>query len=161
MFHKRSIGDNPFGILLIATMVGILTTVGMVLPTSNLAEAANILCNSTELCLGSDSADKMVGDSQNNQIVGCGDDDIISGSAGNDLLVGDIYVSGCPSGFTGADRISGGAGDDAIFHQAVRGLVSPDGHTDLIDCGPGNDVAWINVSVDHDIAVNCETIHAG
>ena len=41
-----------------------------------------------------------------------------------------------------------------IFH-------SPDGSKDTIDCGSGNDEAWINVSQDGDTAVNCETVHAG
>ncbi|MFI5406737.1 MAG: hypothetical protein ACHQ1D_09525 [Nitrososphaerales archaeon] len=65
----------------------------------------------------------------------------------------------------GSDSISGGSGNDRLFH----GLGTPDdskailsdGHKDFIDCGPGEDSVWINTSVDHDVASNCEHVHAG
>ena len=36
----------------------------------------------------------------------------------------------------------------------------PDGSKDVIDCGGGNDEVFINKSVDHDIALNCEVVFA-
>ena len=33
-------------------------------------------------------------------------------------------------------------------------------YRDTIDCGPGNDEVWINVSTDHDTATNCEIVHS-
>jgi len=41
-------------------------------------------------------------------------------------------------------------------------LTVSDGARDKIDCGPGNDDrAFINTSIDGDIAVNCEHVLAG
>ena len=37
----------------------------------------------------------------------------------------------------------------------------PNGSRDVLDCGPGNDSDWINISSDLDNAINCETVHAG
>jgi hypothetical protein len=56
----------------------------------------------------------------------------------------------------GADKISGGAGDDLIYSGKEIGASESDGHKDIIDCGPGDDTALINEDVDHDVAVNCE-----
>ena len=75
----------------------------------------------------------------------------------------DIPVT-CGEGY-GSDRISGGAGNDRLYH----GLGTPDdskailsdGHKDFIDCGSGEDSVWINTSVDHDVASSCEHVHAG
>ena len=39
-------------------------------------------------------------------------------------------------------------------------LEDTDGSKDSIDCGSGNDEAWINISQDGDTAVNCETVHS-
>lgn len=36
-----------------------------------------------------------------------------------------------------------------------------DGHADFIDCGAGEDEAFINISIDHYIAKNCEQLHGG
>ena len=47
------------------------------------------------------------------------------------------------------------------FMTSIRFPVDADGSKDTIDCGSGNDEAWINVSQDGDTAVNCETVHAG
>lgn len=65
------------------------------------------------------------------------------------------------AGYSGVDRMSGGEGADKIYHNVINNLLDPDGSKDKIDCGTGNDEAWINVSVDHDIAANCETLHTG
>ena len=40
-------------------------------------------------------------------------------------------------------------------------MTIPDGHTDYIDCGAGDDEAFINISIDIDIAKNCEQLCAG
>ena len=56
----------------------------------------------------------------------------------------------------GADKITGGAGDDLIYSGKETFATQSDGHKDIIDCGPGDDTALINEDVDHDEAVNCE-----
>jgi hypothetical protein len=87
----------------------------------------------------------------------------MTGKGGNDLLSAfpsDDVVSGGKvldniAGDTGADRLAGGDGDDKIAQFTFGNnpnALDPDGSKDLIDCGLGNDEAWINVSVDHDIA---------
>jgi hypothetical protein len=61
-----------------------------------------------------------------------------------------------------ADILSGGNGNDIIVHSSCTSAATlPDGSKDRIDCGPGNDEAWINISSDHDTAINCETLHTG
>jgi hypothetical protein len=59
----------------------------------------------------------------------------------------------------------GGEGNDRITHAHCgdcgyppEDKTDPDGKRDIIDCGPGNDIVWIN-TVDCDMAVNCETIY--
>jgi hypothetical protein len=48
-----------------------------------------------------------------------------------------------------------------ILHATLGDQQNPDGSKDLIDCGPGNDEVFLNISVEHDVAVNCEIVHAG
>ena len=36
-----------------------------------------------------------------------------------------------------------------------------DGATDKVNCGPGVDEVWINESVDHNAALECEIVHSG
>jgi hypothetical protein len=63
-------------------------------------------------------------------------------------------------GEQGADILTSGSGNDFIWHAFTCGdqlegcQTSSDNSKDYLDCGPGNDEAWINVSVDHDVAIN-------
>lgn len=138
-------------------------------------------------CIGTNADDRIganglkhniLGLSGNDQIeAGSGDDgvcggsgnDRINGGDGRDEIIGDIIDDPdipvtCGEGY-GSDSISGGAGNDRLYH----GLGTPndskailsDGHKDFIDCGSGEDSVWINTSVDHDVASNCEHVHAG
>ena len=52
----------------------------------------------------------------------------------------------------GTDTQNGGDGDD-ILHSLAR-----DNQVDTIDCGPGNDVLWLNAKETTDVYVNCETV---
>ena len=92
----------------------------------------------------------ILGDFNDDDICGGYDKDYIDSGSGNDLIVGsalgDVLV-----GFEGSDSISSNDNKNT----------GPDGYTDEIDCGPGEDEAWINVSVDGDLAVNCEILHTG
>jgi Ca2+-binding RTX toxin-like protein len=102
-------------------------------------------------------------------------DDKIAGGNGPDTLIGDgVYgidiPLDCGNGH-GADQLIGGSRNDQITHgdlvldnsQKVvpSQMIISDGHTDFIDCGPGDDEAFINISIDHDIAKNCEQVRAG
>jgi Ca2+-binding RTX toxin-like protein len=158
-------------VLWLAIVIGTLSAIGTITPSYNLAWGATKLCNfpGPQVCAGTNSADTMGGDGQDNRIFGCGGDDVISGADGGDTIVGDgIDLSVCPGGGdTGADRIYGGPGNDLIAHGfavslgPLLGLTKADGHRDLIDCGPGDDTVFINVSVDNDVAINCEHVNAG
>lgn len=178
---------NPhLGIIIPAIVVSIMA-IGITLPTTNLAWAVTIVCNSVP-CLGTSNGDTMIGSSQDDfifskqggdsvygfgggdTICGASGDDVLIGGEGNDQIVGDGSDTNqaCndplsdPAANPGADKIAGGPGDDLIFHgNKFPNSLDSDGHRDIIDCGPGNDEASINVSVDHDIATNCETVNAG
>ena len=110
---------------------------------------------------GGGGEDLIQGTEGNDRISGGGAQDILIGRAGNDNLDGggaqDILIGG-----TGSDNIYGGGGDDKIFHGPEEEVDStqPDGSKDVIDCGGGNDEVFINKSVDHDIALNCEVVFA-
>jgi hypothetical protein len=135
-----------------------------------LAWADFIKCTGSGDCIGAEKDDCVIGDDNGQPIYDGGSNDKIIGKGGPDGIVGflgndDIDGGSGSDGITGApraDKMVGGGGDDAIVHrfnQPERTL--PDRSKDVIDCCVGNDVAWINVSVDHDIAVNYELLHTG
>ena len=106
--------------------------------------------------------DMILGGDDDDYIETRGGDDHIDGGAGNDLILGDDE-DGDAGGY-GSDFISGGRGNDELFHSQYiethgGNPTGSDGHTDKLDCGPGNDVAWINVDTDNDMVKNCETVH--
>jgi Ca2+-binding RTX toxin-like protein len=111
----------------------------------------------------------MLGDDSSNSIFAFGDDDVINGKDADDHLFGDVgndVISGGKGSDeliagAGADRLVDGEGNDKIIQFAVSLELVSDGSMDVIDCGPGIDEAWINVSVDHDTASGCEIVHTG
>lgn len=149
--------------------VALLATVGTILGPKNLVWADTILCKGSADCGGTDQVDNMFGDDASNSIFAFGDDDVITGKDGNDHLFGDVgndVISGGKGSDeiiagAGADKLAGGEGNDKIIQFAVTLELVSDGSKDIIDCGPGIDEAWINVSVDHDTASGCEIVHQG
>ncbi len=173
--------------LTVVGIVGIL--VAIVYSTMSFANAGNSYCtkeavsgDTSTFCFGTAGNDRIGANGLDNVIVGlAGDDqidgaggsngicggpgnDIINGGDGKDEIAGDGVSAGaiCTDG-NGSDQISGGPGNDNIWHgDEVGPLSTPsDGHKDFIDCGPGEDTIFINTSVDHDVASNCEHVHAG
>ena len=119
--------------------------------------------------LGLGGNDRIVAGSGDDGVCGGPGNDRISGDEGKDEIFGDVIDDPnipvtCGEGY-GSDIISGGAGNDRLYH----GLGTPDdskailsdSHKDIIECGSGEDSVWINTSIDHDIAFNCEHVHAG
>ena len=99
---------------------------------------------------GNNAADTMKGDSGDDSMHGNERNDNVNGGSSNDIVRG---------GF-GEDILKGNSGNDKIYHSDVSQPLQADNSKDDIDCGSGNDEAWINVSTDHDTAdSNCETIH--
>jgi Ca2+-binding RTX toxin-like protein len=113
---------------------------------------------------GQSGSDTMRGGIGDDRIQGGEANDILYGSEGNDILIGfnmtTVYNDG-------ADIIKGGPGDDKLFQSqglSLAGVGEPlksDGFKDTLNCGDGNDEAWINVSTDHDEAPYCEVVHKG
>jgi Ca2+-binding RTX toxin-like protein len=153
-------------------LIALLALTGSVVPLGRLAWADTIQCAGIDVCKGTDNDDTMVGDDTQNIMIGFGGNDVMTGKGGSDLLSafpGDDVVSGGKgfdniAGDTGADRMAGGDGNDKIAHFTFGNnpnALDPDGSKDVIDCGLGDDEAWINVSVDHDTASGSEIVHAG
>ena len=168
----------------IATAILGMTAVLLTVLSNSITDAfaADINCANVVTCVGTTGNGRMEGDnnSGNDQIDGSGNavgldiicggpsDDKINGGSGDDILIGDSQESAprCPNfGSTGADIMTAGSGSDVLYHDnlltAAGHEEDSDGHRDIIDCGPGSDEAWINISVDHDVATNCEKIIAG
>jgi Ca2+-binding RTX toxin-like protein len=158
-------------------LVGLLSAIGITLLLQNLAWAANISCDSAGLCEGT-NGDDIIKDGDDGQIIdglpgndiinsGGGDDDVCGGPGndrihlgnGNDRAWGDGSICKGMPGPEGSDRINGGPGDDIITHGFVWDTES-DGFKDFLDCGPGDDIALLNITVDRDEAAsNCEHIN--
>jgi hypothetical protein len=83
---------------------------------------------SDELHAG-DGHDVLYGGAGNDAVHGGQDGDIEYGGDGNDSLWGG----------QGADQLFGGAGDD-VLHALAN-----DNQFDMVNCGPGDDLAWLNV----------------
>src|SRR5918995_237268 len=66
----------------------------------------------------------------NDRVHGMRGDDTLNGDGGNDRLLGDH----------GKDTENGGDGDDRL-HALAR-----DNQKDTLDCGPGNDIVWLNAA---------------
>ena len=163
------IGKMTRNSLFLGIYICILAGIIAVSTTSvNVAQAEVIVCTGPNECLGTENADNMLGDDTANLMIGSGGNDLVNGKGGADRVIGsndnDIVSGGAGpdtvlGGFA-ADKLIGGNDDDKVY-QSVTGAEAnePDGGKDTLDCGPGNDEAWINFSVDHDVAVNCETVH--
>jgi hypothetical protein len=88
--------------------------------------------------IGTAGPDVLRGSNQGDKIFGLGAGDRLYGLAGNDTLVGG----------SGRDSMYGGPGNDT--------LQARDGEKDIVDCGPGKDVAVVD-TVETAI-VGCETV---
>jgi hypothetical protein len=96
--------------------------------------------------VGTNGPDYLAGGGGDDRIYGMGGADTILGGAGDDYLSGgdgNDVITGGP----GSDTILGGAGSDTIY--------AADGERDYIDCGPGNDRAYVDAL---DVVKNCEVV---
>jgi len=165
MFYKlvkRSMARKlAWGLLFIGIFM---TSATVLLNAGNVAWSATKICNfpTPAECIGSNDGDTMAGNGQDNTIVGCGGSDVMNGGDGADTIIGDSVGATCPANVKpGAERITAGPGNDEVFHGNSLAGAASDGQRDFIDCGPGDDTAWINVSIDNDVALNCEHLHVG
>lgn len=128
----------------------------------NITSVANVY-----FIVGGDGADLLSGRHAENRINGGEDSDHLLGGFNSDFISGENgedYIDGG----SGNDKIIGGAYDDILIGFEGDDLISSndenrtksDGYKDSVDCGPGDDEAWINVSNDGDLASNCESLDA-
>jgi RTX calcium-binding nonapeptide repeat (4 copies) len=111
------------------------------------------ICSGNEQ--GDGASDQIAGGQGNDRLYGQAGNDSISGGPGNDTISGgpgDDVIAGGPGNDRitpgpGRDRVNAGAGNDRIY--------SRDGQRDVINCGPGHDVAIIDAI---DRTRNCETV---
>jgi Ca2+-binding RTX toxin-like protein len=84
---------------------------------------------------GNAGANRITGTAGADLIYGLGGNDVLNGGRGNDVLYGgrgnDVLVGG-----PGLDRLFGGPGNDVLRAR--------DGQRDVVDCGPGRDIAYVD-----------------
>jgi Ca2+-binding RTX toxin-like protein len=111
----------------------ILTTLGLLLPSSA-APAARPSCQGkTATIVGTPGADRIKGTDRADVIVGRAGDDVIHGLRGNDVICGG----------PGADRLLGGRGDDDLdggLDALVDGVAGTYLVGDILTGGPGDDL---------------------
>ena len=98
---------------------------------------------------GHEHRDTFFGRAGNDELYGRRGPDTLFGQRGRDLLSGgsgpDILDGG-----RGVDSLYGGYGDDVILAQ--------DGNLDVIVCGPGRDIAWVDRAADYWEGGGCEDV---
>jgi len=105
---------------------------------------------------------KLVGSPQADRLKAAHGHDELDGGAGNDTIeggYGDDVITGGP----GRDTINAdaSAGCDFVVCNAPVGndtVHAADGEADRIECGVGNDIAYVDA---FDTVSNCETVHKG
>ncbi|HVX32318.1 MAG TPA: calcium-binding protein [Solirubrobacterales bacterium] len=113
-------------------------------PTSAPAPPPPATPRSPHVLIGTRRADRLAGTPEDDLIRGLAGADTISGRAGDDHLLGG----------PGADRIIGGPGSDLLVGGAGADVIhAEDGERDVVDCGPGTDVAYLDAG---DRATHCE-----
>ena len=100
--------------------------------------------------VGTNGPDRLHGTVFADRIDGKAGDDAIYGHAGDDLLVGGLGDDAIWAGH-GRDRESGGPGNDTLH------ALADDNQLDVLDCGPGDDVAYLNAS-ERARTIGCEKI---
>jgi hypothetical protein len=88
---------------------------------------------------GRAGSDSLHGRAGNDVIYGNAGDDVIRGAEGNDVEYGGHGNDALWVG-RGADAEFGGPGDDVLH------ALADDDRFDLVNCGPGNDSAWLNMA---------------
>jgi Ca2+-binding RTX toxin-like protein len=110
-----------------------------------------------EVINGTSSADAIYGGDGDDLIHGLGGDDQVFGQGGNDDVYGDDGADTVTGG-AGDDKVFGGAGDDTltggpgfdeIYGEAGNDVIrADDGTPDMVDCGPGDDTAYVDRNED-------------
>jgi len=103
---------------------------------------------------GGPGRDSLDGGQGHDVLRGGADDDFLADYDGGDLLLGSTGDDSAvlASGAAGGSHLRLGPGDDDV-------IVQRDGVADVVDCGPGQDVAeWVDARDPHDRYLGCETV---
>lgn len=104
---------------------------------------------------GTKGADDITGTAASDRILGLAGHDTLNGANGDDCVNG-ANGDDTVNGGNGNDRVTGGGGKDIVRGGSGDDkLKAIDGSTDVVNCGPGNDKAWVD---GHDRVKDCETI---
>jgi serralysin len=114
--------------------------VNLASPGSNTGFALGDTFVSIENLQGSNFADTLTGDAQNNTIWGYGGDDVLSGGNGNDTLFGE-NGNDTLNGNVGNDTLYGNAGDDTLNGGSEDDILLGGAGADALDGGTGIDRA--------------------
>ena len=89
-----------------------------------------------DVVAGGDGSDRLYGGSDSDQVMGGDGNDRAAGNRGADAVSGNEGNDSLFGGW-GPDRLFGAGGNDELHALAA------DGDPDLLNCGPGNDKAWV------------------
>jgi Ca2+-binding RTX toxin-like protein len=123
----------------------------------SLAVAGTALGATKAVFVGTSGPDTIYGTSGSDAIYGKAGDDSLHGRAGNDVVYGgrgdDVIKGGEDNdveyGGAGNDSMWVGRGADAEYGgpgEDVLHALADDNRMDIVDCGAGQDVAWLNVA---------------
>jgi len=112
---------------------------------------------------GSARGEKLTGTRGADTLLGRGGNDVLRGRRGNDRVLGGAGSDSVIGG-PGADRLVGGPGSDEFnaregVHGGAQGndrINARDGKEDLVNCGPGRDIAIVDASEDG--VFDCEVV---
>jgi Ca2+-binding RTX toxin-like protein len=100
---------------------------------------------------GHDHRDTFRGRAGNDELYGRLGPDTLFGQRGRDLL----------SGGSGADILDGGPGVDSLYGGSGADVIlAQDGNLDVVVCGPGHDIAWVDLAADYWEGGGCEDVRA-
>jgi Ca2+-binding RTX toxin-like protein len=135
-------------------VTGLLAAAAIGFPVEGLGQPSNddvAAAQRGQVLVGTKFDDRIAARGGNDFVYALAGRDWVSGGSGYDVIHGDAGPDRLHGG-TGADSIEGGRGNDRIH-------VGDDGRADYVDCGPGDDVAWIDrADYETQPLFGCETL---
>ena len=125
-----------------ALLILAMTLLG-VMALSGAAIAATKTCSANP-CVGTNGADKLIGNATKNEIYGLRGADYIAGKPRADELYGNRGQDEVRAG-NGRDRVFGGRGEDQLYGGSGNDTMNAqDGYKDNVNCGLGTDTAYVD-----------------
>jgi RTX calcium-binding nonapeptide repeat (4 copies) len=125
-----------------APLILAITLLG-VIALSGAALAATKTCSNNP-CVGTNGPDRLIGNTQKNEIRGLRAADYIAGKPSADDLYGNRAKDEVRAG-NGRDRVFGGRGEDQLYGGGGNDTMnSRDAYKDNVTCGLGTDTAYVD-----------------